>query len=220
MMRRRWWLAGILLVHAVGAAELSGSVGLVSDGQALRSEEAAEAVVYFRPTSPPKVVPAAEPYVMGTQRKQFTPRILPITVGSSVRFPNRDPILHNAFSTSSANTFDVGVYGNGDGKTVAFPQAGYVRVFCNVHASMVGHVLVLDTPYFTRPDASGRFVLKNLPAGSGDLVVWHDRATPWHEKVAPGAKPFAIQLDLTQKRVPPHLNKFGKPYGRASDAAY
>lgn len=220
MLRRGWWLAGIVFAHAATAAELSGTLALSADGQALRSEEAAEAVVYFRPATPPKVAPAAQPYLMGTQRKQFTPRILPITVGSSVRFPNRDPILHNAFSTSSANTFDVGVYGNGDGKTVAFPQAGYVRVFCNVHASMVGHVLVLDTPYFTRPDASGRFVLKNLPAGSGDLVVWHDRATPWHEKVAPGAKPFAIQLDLTQKRVPPHLNKFGKPYGRASDAAY
>jgi hypothetical protein len=166
MMRRGWLLAGILVVHAVGADELSGSVALVSDGQALRSEEAAEAVVYFRPTSPPKVVPAAEPYVMGTQRKQFMPRILPITVGSEVRFPNRDPILHNAFSTSPASTFDVGVYGN------------------------------------------------------GDLVVWLDRATPWHQKLSAGGKPLAIQLDLTQKRVPPHMNKFGKPYGRASDAGY
>jgi plastocyanin len=220
MMRRGWLLAGILVAQASGAAELSGTVSLSADGQALRSEDAAEAVVDFRPASPPKVAPAPEPFVMGTQKKQFTPRILPITVGSRVRFPNRDPILHNAFSTSTANIFDVGVYGNGDGKTVAFPQAGYVRVFCNVHASMVGHILVLDTPYFTRPDASGRFALKNLPGGSGDLVVWHDRATPWHQKLAAGAKPLAIQLDLTQKRVPPHLNKFGKPYGRASDAGY
>jgi plastocyanin len=220
MMRRGWLLAEILAVRAVGAAELSGSVALISDGQALRSEEAAEAVVYFRPTSPPKVTPAAEPYVMGTQRKQFMPRILPITVGSEVRFPNRDPILHNAFSTSPASTFDVGVYGNGDGKSVTFAQAGYVRVFCNVHQSMVGHILVLDTPYFTRPDANGKFVLKGLPAVTGDLVVWHDRAAPWHQKLSAGGKPLAIQLDLTQKRVPPHMNKFGKPYGRASDAGY
>jgi len=221
MVRRAWlWAAGVFVAPAIGAAELSGTIALSAGGQPLRSEEAAEAVVYFRPATPPKVAPAPTPYVMGTQRKQFTPRILPITVGSQVRFPNRDPILHNAFSTSPANTFDVGVYGHGDGRTVAFPQAGYVRVFCNVHASMVGHVLVLDTPHFTRPDAGGRFVLKNLPASSGDLVVWHDRATPWHEKIVPGAKPLAIQLDLTQKRVPPHLNKFGKPYGRSGDAGY
>ncbi|TCO42973.1 methylamine utilization protein [Dokdonella fugitiva] len=219
-MRAGWLVLAMVVSASLRAAELSGSVVLVSEGQALRSEEAADAVVYFRPAHPTKVAPAAAPYVMGTQRKQFMPRILPITVGSAVRFPNRDPILHNAFSTSPANTFDVGVYGNGDGETVAFPQAGYVRVFCNVHASMIGHILVLDTPYFTRPDASGAFTLKNLPAGSGDLVVWHDRATPWHQKLAAGGKPLAIQLDLTQKRVPPHLNKFGKPYGRASDAGY
>ena len=219
-MRSCWLALAVLFTPLLSAAEISGSVALLADGQALRSEEAAEAVVYFRPATPPKVAPAAEPYLMGTQRKQFMPRILPITVGSQVRFPNRDPILHNAFSTSPANTFDVGVYGNGDGKAVTFAQAGYVRVFCNVHQSMVGHILVLDTPYFTRPDAGGTFVLKGLPAGSGDLVVWHDRATPWHQKLAPGGKPLAIPLDLTQKRVPPHMNKFGKPYGRASDAGY
>jgi plastocyanin len=219
---RSWWLVLAILASApAAAAEIAGSVALVADGQSLRSEEAAEAVVYFRPTRPPKVAPPTEPYLMSTQRKQFMPRILPITVGSQVRFPNRDPILHNAFSTSPANTFDVGVYGNGDGKAVTFAQAGYVRVFCNVHQSMVGHILVLDTPYFTRPDASGKFMLRNVPAGSGDLVVWHDRATPWHQKVSVGTtKPMAIQLDLTQRRVPPHMNKFGKPYGRASDAGY
>ena len=158
-MRSCWLTLAVLFAPVLSAAEISGNVALIADGQALRSEEAAEAVVYFRPATPPKVKPAAEPYLMGTQRKQFMPRILPIIVGSEVRFPNRDPILHNAFSTSPASTFDVGVYGNGDGKTVTFAQAGYVRVFCNVHQSMVGHILVLDTPYVTRPDASVKFVL-------------------------------------------------------------
>jgi plastocyanin len=161
MMRRGWLLAGILVVHAVGAAELSGSVALVSDGQTLRSEEAAEAVVYFRPTSPPKVVPAAEPYVMGTQRKQFMPRILPITVGSEVRFPNRDPILHNAFSTSKDNAFDVGLYGSGEEQTVTFGHAGYVRVYCNVHHSMSG-----TSSCSTRRISRGR-----VPTGSSSSTI-------------------------------------------------
>jgi plastocyanin len=213
-------ILAVLFAPMVSAAEISGSVVLVSDGQALRSEEAAEAVVYFRPATPPKVTPATEPYLMGTQRKQFVPRILPIIVGSQVRFPNRDPILLNAFASSPANTFDVGVYGNGEGKAVTFAQAGYVRVFCNVHQSMVGHILVLDTPYFTRPDVRGKFKLKGVPTGIGDLVVWHDRAPPWHQKLASGGRPLEIQLDLTQKRVPPHMNKFGKPYRRARDAGY
>ena len=203
------------------AAGLEGHVGLVVDGKPLRAEEAAEVVVYFRAASPAPLQPPATPYTMSTQRKQFTPRILPVVVGSQVRFPNQDPILHNAFSTSKDNAFDVGLYGQGDAQQVKFTHAGYVRVYCNVHHSMVGHILVLDTPYFTRPDANGRFRFADVPKGKGDLVIWHDRATPWHEEIVAGeAAPVDVTLDLNLRRIPPHMNKFGKPYGRSADGEY
>src|SRR6185369_4719113 len=135
------------------AAEISGHIDLTSDGKDLRPEEAQDAVIYFRPKQAPKIKPAAKPYVMGTRHKQFVPRVLPIALGSQVQFPNQDPILHNAFSTSKDNPFDVGLYGEGEGQTLTFTHVGYVRVYCNVHHSMIGHLLVLDTPYFTQPDA-------------------------------------------------------------------
>jgi hypothetical protein len=71
----------------------------VVDGKPLRAEEAAEAVVYFRPTRPMTPHAPAGPFVMGTERTQFVPHVLPIVVGSRVRFQNQDPPLHNAFST-------------------------------------------------------------------------------------------------------------------------
>lgn len=215
------WAAVALAPCAASAATIEGQITLMLDGKALRPEEAAEAVVYFRPAAPATVAPARQPLEMVTLRKQFSPRILPITVGSEVRFPNQDPILHNAFSTSKDNGFDIGLYGQGEGKAQRFDHAGYVRVYCNVHHSMVGHILVLDTPYFVRPDGQGRFTLRDLPAGTGDLVVWLDRATPWHRSlVAGGSGPLAITLELAQKKIPPHMNKFGKPYGRSSDGGY
>jgi len=167
------------------------------------------------------VKPPDTPFAMSTQRKQFVPRILPIVVGSQVKFPNQDPILHNAFSTSKDNAFDVGLYGSGEEQTVTFSHAGYVRVYCNVHHSMVGHILVLDTPYFTHPGPDGRFKFADLPKGKGDLVIWHDRATPWHEEAVPGeTAPVEVMLDLNQRRIPQHMNKFGKPYGRSADGDY
>lgn len=215
------WATVALAPCAISAATIEGQITLTLDGKALRPEEAAEAVVYFRPAAPTTVVPAGQPLEMVTLRKQFSPRILPITVGSEVRFPNQDPILHNAFSTSKDNGFDIGLYGQGEGKAQRFDHAGYVRVYCNVHHSMVGHILVLDTPYFVRPDAQGRFRLKDLPAGTGDLVVWLDRATPWHQSLVAGrTEPLAITLELAQRKIPPHMNKFGKPYGRSSDGGY
>ncbi len=218
---RRFALALLLALAIAAAASLEGHVGLVVDGKPLRAEEAADVVVYFRSATPAAVKPPAAPVEMSTMRKQFVPRILPVVVGTEVRFPNQDPILHNAFSTSKDNAFDVGLYGQGDAQAITFTHAGYVRVYCNVHHSMVGHILVLDTPYFTRHDASGRFSFADVLKGIGDLVIWHDRATPWHEEIVAGeAAPFDVTLDLNLRRIPPHMNKFGKPYGRSANGDY
>lgn len=202
------------------AAKLEGKINLVVDGKPLRAEEAADAVVYFRPAEMTAAEYPAVEYTMSTREKQFEPHILPILVGSSVRFPNEDTILHNAFSTSRDNSFDVGLYTEGEGKTVGFSKPGYVRVYCNVHHAMIGHILVLDTPFFTRPGKDGRFRLEDLPEQSGDLVVWHDRSKPWHAKATPGeTEAVDVTLDLNLRRIPQHKNKFGKPYG-GKNAAY
>ena len=90
--------------------------------------------------------------------------MLPIPVGARVRFPNNDPILHNVFSTAKEASFDLGLYGRSDGENYRFSQPGVIRVYCNVHHAMVAHVLVMDTPFFTKPDAQGRFRLVGVPA--------------------------------------------------------
>lgn len=211
-----------LMPGLVYCAEISGHIELYAEGKLLRTEESQDAIVYFRPKQPAKITSPATPYLMTTRRKQFVPRVLAVPVGSEIRFPNEDPILHNAFSSSKDNSFDVGLYGEGEGQIVTFNHAGYIKVYCNVHHSMVGHILVLDTPYFTKPDAQGEFSLHSLPEVPGDLVVWHDRATPWHNEadLSVPAKPFVIKLEITQRRVPPHMNKFGKPYDRGNDGGY
>lgn len=211
----------VLACAAAPAATIRGHIDLSSEGKGLRAEEAQDAVIYFRPKVPPAVRAAPTPYTMGTRRKQFVPRVLPVTVGSRVRFPNQDPILHNAFSTAKDNGFDVGLYGEGDGQIVTFEHVGYVRVYCNVHHSMIGHILVLDTPYFTQPDSSGDFRLADVPPVPGDLVIWHERATPQVRALTPvGNVVEQVQLELSQRRVPAHMNKFGKPYGRAKNDGY
>jgi plastocyanin len=219
---RRWPWAVLLSIAGAGAsaAEVRGRVELYSGGQALRAVEAADAVVYFRPRAPIAVQPAVSGAVMSTRRKQFVPRVLPITVGSTVRFPNEDPILHNVFSTSVDNSFDLGLYGSGAGSEYLFRNPGLVKVYCNVHHSMFGFVLVLDTPYFTRPNAQGSFELTGLPDGEGELVVFHDRAAlPWRQRILTQSTPeLAIRIDLNKRKVPQHMNKFGKPYRRGANA--
>lgn len=209
LMGMLWLSAG-----AANAAGIEGQLSLSLDGKPLRAEAAREAVVYFRPTLPAAPVPPSEPVEMRMERKQFVPRVLPIAQGTKVRFENFDPILHNAFSPAGPHHFDVGLYGEGESRTHDFVRAGLVRVYCNVHHDMVGHVLVLDTPYFVQPDSNGKFRI-DLPDGTaGELFVWHERAKLWRRKLTAGTpEPIAVALDLSRPRVPPHMNKFGKPYG-------
>lgn len=215
----------VLLLLAVGcsplwSADLSGRVELYAKGKKkpLNSTEVASAVVYFEPQRSASLTPPAAPVEMATRDKEFVPQVLVITRGTTVRFPNSDPILHNVFSVSPGNKFDLGLYQQGPGKTYTFTQPGLVRVFCNVHYSMIGHILVLDTPHFTQPDGSGAFRLRNLPAGPGTLRVWFDRAQPESvELQLPHPESLTVQLEVSRQRVPAHLNKVGKPYSRGGE---
>ena len=121
---------------------------MTSGGKALRAEVAKDAVVYFRPKQRPPLEVPDDAYVLATEGKDFVPRVLPVIVGATVRFPNFDPILHNAFSTSQSNSFDVGLYGQGEeSEPVRFVNPGLVRVYCNVHHGMVAHILVLRSQF-------------------------------------------------------------------------
>ena len=109
------------------------------------------------------------------EHETFLPHVLAITRGSTVDFPNDDPIFHNVFSLSSAATFDLRRYPRGQSRSQTFPKAGIVKVYCNIHSHMSATIVVRDNPYFAIPDLDGNYELANVPAGQYTLVGWHER---------------------------------------------
>jgi hypothetical protein len=216
----RCFLAGLWLAAGAGpgaAAELLGRVEVVSKGGREVPGQAAQTVVWFEPDRPVPVTPAGIPEMI-TRRKEFTPRILVAERGATVAFPNRDPILHNVFSVSRGNAFDLGLLGEGPGAEAVLEQPGLVRIYCNVHHGMVAYVMVVDTPHYASPDAAGRFRLAGLPAGPGKLTAWHEQTDPATlELTLPAPGPVEVELGVSRPRVPRHLNKLGKSYGRGRD---
>ncbi len=105
----------------------------------------------------------------------FVPHVVAITRGSTVEFPNDDPIFHNVFSLSSAATFDLRRYPKGQSRSQTFPKAGIVKVYCNIHSHMSATILILDHPYFVIPELDGTFEIANVPAGQYTIVGWHER---------------------------------------------
>ena len=112
--------------------------------------------------------------VLDQHQETFVPYALPVTVGTTVQFPNSDPIYHNVFSFSKPKRFDLGRYPQGRTKTVRFDRPGIVRVFCEIHSHMSAFILVFSHQYFASTDASGRYRIDDVPLGVYDVSVWTD----------------------------------------------
>lgn len=109
------------------------------------------------------------------EHETFAPHVVAVTRGSTVDFPNDDPIFHNVFSLSSAASFDLRRYPRGQSRSWQFTKPGIVKVYCHIHSHMSATILVLDHPYFTVPETDGTFTLANVPPGEYTVVGWHER---------------------------------------------
>jgi plastocyanin len=111
---------------------------------------------------------------MDQRNERFVPRVLAITVGSIVDFPNNDRTYHNVFSLSDVRSFDLGRYAAGRSKAVKFERPGVVRVFCDIHSHMSAFILVFAHRFFAVTDAEGRYRIDNVPPGAYTVSMWHE----------------------------------------------
>jgi plastocyanin len=218
---RRWAVAvGAALVgSSAGFAPAAAQAGHVSGRITIQEKDNApspdlgDAVVYLVGQS--VALPAAR-FEIAITDKTFAPHVLVVPAGSTVAFPNHDPFDHNVFSVSDSNSFDLGLYGRGEGKTTVFKYPGLVRVFCNVHPRMVALVQVMGTHHFTQAGGDGSFTITGVEPGSYKLHVWHERAPQEIVRdvtVGPdGVSDLQVTLNARGFRWQPHKNKFGKDY--------
>lgn len=187
-------------------------------------------VVWLEPVNNAGCVPArARRAEMVQKNKTFSPHVLPILVGTTVAFPNYDPIFHNAFSNYNGQIFDIGLYAPGTSRSVTFQRAGIVRVFCNIHPSMSAVIVVLRSRYFAESDKTGVYEIGGVPRGEYRLHIFHERSTEHtlRSLVRPvdiGDVPLKLPLISVSESgyVPlPHKNKYGLNYPPADqDGVY
>ena len=194
------------------AATLSGTVAIIERDGGRGDPSGAVVWIQGAPGGPPAPRRASIPM----QRKAFDPSLVAVPVGSTVSFPNADPILHNVFSVSGDNRFDLGLYGKGEGREVVFREPGVVRVYCNVHPQMEAVVVVTPGQWAARVGADGSFAIENAPQGRYRVFVWDERGGSDSREVelAGGNESVALEfrLDATTYRRRSHLDKNGRPY--------
>lgn len=225
-MKKTWIALAIPLVFCIlavdaRAATVAGTVTFVSRrGQA---PSPAETLVWLDSTTPSKPR-KSESVEMITKSKTIIPHVVAVPVGSTVQFPNQDPILHNIFSVSASNAFDVGLYGKGAGKSTKLEKAGIVNVYCNVHPNMSAVVHVMQTPWYTFAESSGGFRIDGVPPGKYRLNAWNERGGTTVELIEVTEEAVrgktTLALDSRQYRARQHLNKMGQPYPRKRSNEY
>jgi plastocyanin len=191
---------------------IHGRIQLVAeDGEVVEDRrEFARTVAYFEPDDNSEFDLIEAQAELTTTRRQFSPRVLLVQAGTEVQFPNDDPILHNVFSSSSGNQFDLGHYGQGPGKSHRFVTPGLVRVFCNVHPAMSAHIVVVNSPHFVQPDRNGVFRLEDIPPMPGQLTIWHERSEPQRFRIDPEqirTDLGTIELALTVRELRPQRER-------------
>ena len=199
------------------AAKLNGRVQIAAP--AAKSLEGI--AVWLTPVQGKAPAPAIQTHRVIQKAKRFMPHVSVIGVGSSVDWPNLDPIFHNAFSNFAGQPFDTGLYPPGGTQRIRFMREGVVRVFCNIHSSMSAVIVVVPSPWFTATRADGTFSLGDVPPGEYLLKVWHERApenslrSSERRLTVTGdtatLDPIAIQ-ESGFAAPPPHKNKYGQDY--------
>jgi hypothetical protein len=96
-----------------------------------------------------------------------------VQVGTAVRFPNKDNIRHQVYSFSAAKTFTLKLYSGTPSDPILIDRSGLIVLGCNIHDHMVGWILSVDTPWFTKTDGNGSAVVAGVPAGQYELLAWY-----------------------------------------------
>jgi plastocyanin len=108
---------------------------------------------------------------------QFEPHAIAIREGQSIIAKNSATIAHNVhwtgFAKNPGNNIIVPAKQSitiSDLKADKYP----VKFTCDIHGWMGAWVRIFDNPYFAVTDEDGKFEIKDAPAGTFQMVIWHE----------------------------------------------
>ena len=167
------------------AADKTGSIKGKISVRRVRSPQ--NVLVYI--VKAPGTYPAPKKLAKMDQKKlTFVPHVLPIVKGTTVRFLNSDPILHNIFWPKSKDrsyrSRNLGTWGKGGSRKYTFNKEGHVVLLCNVHPEMESHIVVLQNPFFAVVGKDGNYEIKNVPPGEYTVKAWYPRPKKLRAKTA------------------------------------
>ncbi len=88
------------------------------------------------------------------------------SVAHNVRWP--------AISGDKSLAHNLGTWASGDNRKFRFDRPGVVPLLCNMHAEMVGYIIVVPTPYYAYATPAGDYTVRDIPDGHYSVTVWRE----------------------------------------------
>ena len=176
--------------QAEAAAPTPAAATLTVNVTSTPANAAKQAVVYIEDAPKDRDVGGT----MDNRQMAFVPHVLVITAGAKVTFRNSDPFPHNVFSPDNEK-WDMGVIPANGTKLRKFEKPGFYTVLCNMHPNMKAYIAVVPSSYFAKADKSGEILVKDIPAGKHEVVIWAPGVKTEHrEVVIDGDKTISVEL--------------------------
>ena len=125
---------------------------------------------------------------------RYLPHVIAVPVGTTVDFTSDDPVAHNVHSHAAKNEAkNFLIQKKGLIIPYAITKAEAIKLTCDIHAWMSGYIVAVDSNYYTvtgqkddkgnyihpddyeKSDDTGKYTIKDVPAGRARVVVWHEK---------------------------------------------
>ncbi|MCZ6513626.1 MAG: tetratricopeptide repeat protein [Nitrospinae bacterium] len=120
----------------------------------------------------------AQPLTVFQRDLRFEPSHSVVMIGSTVTFVNDDREIHNIYSKSLGNQFNLGAMSAGASRQIKLETPGPVILRCNLHKDMMGTVFVVPNGYYAQTNANGEYQFDNVKSQEYILEFWHPQLYP------------------------------------------
>jgi len=128
----------------------------------------------------------------------FDPHVVTMRTDQKLLALNPMSIAHNVVITGFRNNFNIQLPPGGKHVFELQPETYRpLPIKCGAHPWMSGYLWMFDHPYFAVTDETGRFTIKNAPAGTWNLVVWHEAIGYLGGAAGRDGKPVEIKAGQT-----------------------
>ena len=138
----------------------------------------ANVFVYIKSGLAQTAYPApAEAVVIDQKGCNYSPRVIGVMVGQTVKILNPDGTLHNVHSKSKINPeFNAAMPNFRKEMEKTFSQPEFMfPLRCDVHPWMIAWMSIMTHPFFNVSNTQGEFQIKDIPPGTYEIEAWHEK---------------------------------------------